>query len=85
MKKYVVDEHTLIYLLYCEMKIDMLERDGVDNWSWYGESRRETKAAFYPGNWNELNEEEQIETGFEDIAEMRLEAGEFQELIEFEV
>ena len=85
MKKYVVDERTLIYLLYCEMKIDMLERDGVDNWSWYGESRRETKAAFYPGNWNELNEDEQIDTGFEDIAEMRLEAGEFQELIEFEV
>ena len=85
MKQYVVDEKTLRYLLYCEMEVNMLERDGVDNWSWYGESHRETKAEFYPGDWDEIDRDDQIDISFEDIAKMRLEAGEFQELIEFEV
>ena len=76
MRQYVVDEKTLRYLLYCEMEVDMLERDGVDNWSWYGESRRETKAEFYPGDWNELHRD----ISFEDIAQMRLDAGEFKQI-----
>lgn len=80
MKQYVVDERTLLYLLYCEMEVDMLERDGVDNWSWYGESRGETKAEFYPGDWNELHRDDQIDTSFEDIAQMRLDAGEFKQI-----
>ena len=82
MRQYVVDEKTLRYLLYCEMEVDMLERDGVDNWSWYGESRRETKAEFYPGDWNELHRDDQIDTSFEDIAQMRLDAGEFPQLFD---
>lgn len=84
MKEYVIDERTLRHLLYCEMMMAMLETDGVDNWSWYGESRREIKAEFYPGDWNELDCDEKIDIDFEDIARMRIEAGEFKELISFE-
>ena len=80
MKQYVVDEKTLRYLLYCEMEIDMLERDGVDNWSWYGESRRDTKAEFYTGDWNKLHRDDQIDISFKDIAQMRLDAGEFKQI-----
>lgn len=75
MKQYVVDEKTLRYLLYCEMEIDMLK-----NWSWYGESRRDTKAEFYPGDWNKLHRDDQINISFEDIAQMRLDAGEFKQI-----
>lgn len=27
-----------VRLIGCEMQCDMLQRDGVDNWSWYGAS-----------------------------------------------
>lgn len=27
-----------VKLIGCEMQCDMLQRDGVDNWEWYGES-----------------------------------------------
>ena len=80
MKEYVIDERTLRHLLYCEMMMTMLETDGVDNWSWYGESRCEIKAEFYPGDWNELHRDDQIDISFEDIAQMRLDAGEFKQI-----
>lgn len=85
MKQYVIDERTLRRLLEAQMEVYMLISDGVDNWSWYGESRRETKAEFYPGDWNELSHDEKIDIDFQDIAQMRIDAGEFQELISFEV
>jgi len=27
-----------VNLIACEMQCDMLQRDGADNWEWYGES-----------------------------------------------
>lgn len=80
MKQYVVDEKTLRHLLYCEMQVYMLESDGVDNWSWYGASHKETKKEFYPGDWDELDSGDKSDLDFSDIAIMRIEAGEFCEL-----
>ena len=80
MKQYVIDEKTLRHLLYCEMQVYMLETDGVDNWSWYGASHEEVKRDFYPGDWSELDEEERRDLSFSDIAQIRMDAGEFREL-----
>jgi hypothetical protein len=38
-KQYLIDEDTLKELLYASHKLEILERDGVDNWSWYMEGR----------------------------------------------
>lgn len=79
-KKYVLTETQLQSLLADAMKLCMLQADGVDNWVWYGESRQETKEAYYPGDWEELDEETQHDLSFWDIAGMRIEAGEFQQI-----
>ena len=39
MKQYLIDEDTLRELLHDSHKLAILERDGVDNWSWYMEGR----------------------------------------------
>ena len=41
MKKYIISEKILRRLLKNEMKLDVLEADGVDNWSWYMASAAE--------------------------------------------
>jgi len=79
-KKYILTESQLQNLLTASMTLDMLEGYGVDNWSGYGCNRDETKAYFYPGNWDELDEDTKFDTGFWDIAGMRIEAGEFPQL-----
>ena len=84
-RKYVLTESQLQNLLTDSMKLDMLESYGVDNWSGYGCNRDETKAYFYPGDWNELDEDTKFDTGFWDIAGMRIEAGEFPQLFEKEL
>lgn len=81
---FALTESQLRELLIGEMTLYMLESDGVDNWSWYGESRTETKAEFYPGDWNELDEDDQFDTDFAHIAQMRIDAGEYRELMTFE-
>ena len=39
MRYYLINEKRLKELLVAEMKVIELERDGVDNWEWYGEGR----------------------------------------------
>ena len=39
MKSYIVSEERLLELLEAENTLRCLEWDGVDNWSWYMESR----------------------------------------------
>lgn len=39
MAKYIIDEERLLELLEAEAKLQCLENDGVDNWSWYMEGR----------------------------------------------
>lgn len=34
----VIPYDEYIDLIACQMRCDMLDRDGVDNWKWYGES-----------------------------------------------
>lgn len=34
----VIPYDEYIDLIACQMCCDMLDRDGVDNWEWYGES-----------------------------------------------
>jgi len=38
-KKYIISEERLLELLEAENILRCLEWDGVDNWSWYMESR----------------------------------------------
>ena len=38
-KRYLVSEERLLELLEAEARLDCLEQDGVDNWSWYMEGR----------------------------------------------
>lgn len=40
-KMYLVDEVTLLHLLSDQLELRQLEASGVDNWSWYGEGRKE--------------------------------------------
>lgn len=84
-RKYVLTESQLQSLLTESMKLDMLESYGVDNWCGYGCNRDETKEYFYPGDWNELDEDTKFDTDFWDIAGMRIEAGEFPQLLEKEL
>ena len=41
MKQYLIDEDTLRELLRAGHVLAILERDGVDNWQWYMEGRKE--------------------------------------------
>lgn len=40
-KYYYVSESILRHLLNCEARYTILERDGVDNWTWYMEGARD--------------------------------------------
>lgn len=74
-KRYIVSESRLRELLVAEMTCDMNERDGVDNWGWYGSSYRDIVKEYWPGE--EPMTEDSIDMW--DCADARLEAGEFQE------
>lgn len=38
-KQYIISEERLMELLIAEAQLDVLEQDGVDDWTWYMESR----------------------------------------------
>lgn len=40
-KMYLISEDELLHLLAAELELDQLEASGVNNWSWYGEGRKE--------------------------------------------
>lgn len=40
-KMYLISEDELLHLLAAELELNQLEASGVDNWSWYGEGRKE--------------------------------------------
>lgn len=69
MRQFIVCEARLIELLAAEMKLEELERDGVDNWTWYGEGRQECIKEFAGGR---LSEEELEDADYEDIARLDL-------------
>lgn len=47
MKYYKVPEDQLIELIADNLRLSILETDGVDNWEWYMESRKELITEFY--------------------------------------
>lgn len=75
MKRYIVDEDTLKRLLEDSIELAMLNADGVDNWTWYGEGRRELIKEYFP----DASEEELEDLDFEDCAEKDLEGFEVLE------
>lgn len=66
-RQYLIDEDTLKELLYASHKLEILDRDGVDNWSWYMEGRTQYLAecaSMLP--WNEGRSDEDLMVQIED-------------------
>ena len=67
---YIVSKERLLELLKAENKLNVLEGDGVDNWTWYMEGRRQylkEGAEMYGVN---IDDNEDFD--FEDLAELDL-------------
>ena len=67
---YIVSKERLLELLKAEDKLTVLEGDGVDNWTWYMEGRRQylkEGAEIYGVN---IDDNEDFD--FEDLAELAL-------------
>lgn len=70
MKNYIVPENILLDLLKSRDKLQCLEADGVDNWTWYMEGRRQylkEGAEMYGVN---IDDNEDFD--FEDLVELAL-------------
>lgn len=73
---YIVSKERLLELLKAENELNALEGDGVDNWTWYMEGRRQylkEGAEMYGVN---IDENEDFD--FEDLAELALQ--DFEEI-----
>lgn len=67
---YIVSKERLLELLKAEDKLNVLEGDGVDNWTWYMEGRRQylkEGAEIYGVN---IDDNEDFD--FEDLAKLAL-------------
>ena len=67
---YIVSKERLLELLKSENELNVLEGDGVDNWTWYMEGRRQylkEGAEIYGVN---IDDNEDFD--FEDLAELAL-------------
>lgn len=67
---YIVSKERLLELLKAENELNVLEGDGVDNWTWYMEGRRQylKKGAEMYG----VNIDDNEDFDFEDLAELDL-------------
>ena len=68
--KYIISKERLLELLKAENELNVLEGDGVDNWTWYMEGRRQylkEGAEIYGVN---IDDNEDFD--FEDLAELAL-------------
>lgn len=73
---YIISKERLLELLKAENELNVLEGDGVDNWTWYMEGRRQylkEGAEMYGVN---IDENEDFD--FEDLAELNLQ--DFEEI-----
>lgn len=73
---YIISKERLLELLKAESVLNVLEGDGVDNWSWYMEGRRqylEEGAEMYG-----VNIDENEDFSFDDLAELALQ--DFEEI-----
>ena len=57
MKQYIIDEQTLLDLLEDSARLACLDQDGVDNWTWYMESRAEFVAEMLGVSVDEVYEQ----------------------------
>ena len=64
MRYYKISEDKLKEFLETSLEMWMLNQDGVDNWSWYGASRRDIIEEFIPDSNKDIT--------FSDIAEILL-------------
>lgn len=64
MKYYKISEGDLKGLLVDSLELCMLNRDGVDNWTWHGESYRELIKEYIP--------DADEDTDFSDVATLLL-------------
>lgn len=64
MKYYKISEDKLRKLLEDSLELNMLNIDGVDNWTWYGASRRELIKEYIPDAGED--------TDFSDVATLLL-------------
>ena len=81
-KLFVLTETQLVSMLTDQMKLDALERAGVDNWCWYGENFAEIQEMYCPDT--DISAEDLDDLTFWDVAKMRVDAGEFRELMTFD-
>ena len=79
---FALTETQLVSMLTDQMKLDALERAGVDNWCWYGENFSEIQEMYCPDA--DISEEDLDDLTFWDVAKMRVDAGEFRELVTFD-
>lgn len=73
---YIISKERLLELLKAENELNVLEGDGVDNWTWYMEGRRQylkEGAEMYGVN---IDDNEDFD--FEDLAELALQ--DFEEI-----
>lgn len=73
---YIISKERLLELLKAENELNVLEGDGVDNWTWYMEGHRQylkEGAEMYGVN---IDENEDFD--FEDLAELNLQ--DFEEI-----
>ena len=67
---YIISKERLLELLKAENELNVLEGDGIDNWTWYMEGRRQylkEGAEIYGVN---IDDNEDFD--FEDLAELAL-------------
>ena len=67
---YIISKERLLELLKAENELNVLEGDGVDNWTWYMEGRRQylKEGAEMYG----VNSDDNEDFDFEDLAELDL-------------
>lgn len=83
-RKFVLTEGQLRELLVDALEHEMMDRDGVDNWAWYGESYREVVRDNHPYNLS-LDEVREHDISFEDCAQAMMDAGIYPELTQFDI
>lgn len=77
-RNFIITEGQLSRLLEAAIKLSMLEYDGVDNWSWYGESQTRAIQVWYPKTITK-EEIEESDIGFWETAQAIIESGRYPE------
>ena len=79
-KEYILTYEELVPLVDAYLQYIMNDRDGIDNWAWFGTSLYEVIADFHPdGITPKEAKKRSLDT--EDTARAMIEAGMFRELI----